>query len=472
MSSLRAVRSARRVVFLGVLLAIPVLWGARPCAQWVCQQPTGLLPVVINGTLDVTDPTQTGRITRDGRPSSCAGKTNSLQNATPVHYDAHNLTKPVGVAGCAIVDFNFSGCGVNSTQVNAYSTFNPATPNTGLLGDPGFSTNASASFSFPLTASQNFTLVVHEIVPNSGCANYSLSVSYRTNCRAPGFDSTNDGLADMTVFRPSNGVWHTLDSAGGSTSAQCGISTDIPVPGNYADNGASEQSVYRVSAVNTWYYLRNGAGFVATDYGAAGDVPVPGDFDRDALTDLSVFRPTGGTWFHLRSTTGSLRARQWGAKGDTPFTGDFDGDFVSDFGVVRPNGGALDWYVLMSNYDFGFSQFRSQFGFDTDKVVPADYDGDGKTDMGVWRPSTGTWYWVGSADLTGTVRGFQFGASGDVPQPADLDGDKKADFVVFRESATPGQTRWWASLSLTGTLRTNQWGQQGDKPVTSQNRIQ
>jgi hypothetical protein len=471
MSAERGPRSKQRLVFLAVLLIVPMLWGAQPCAQWVCQPAGG--PVVLNGTVDVTDPTQTGRIIRDGRPSSCTGKTNALQNASPVHYDAHTLANPAGQAACAVVDFDFSGCGASSTQVNAYSSFDPATPDTGLLGDPGFSSTSSGSFSFPLTASQNFTLVVHEIAPNSGCASYSLTVSYRTSCRAPGFDATNDGRADLTVFRPSDGGWYTLDSASGASTAQCGISTDIPVPGSYADSGASEQSVYRTGAtVNTWFYLRNSGGFVGTDYGAPGDVPVPGDFDRDAFTDLSIFRPANGLWFHLRSSTGTLGARQWGTDGDQPVTGDFDGDFVSDFGAVRPNGGALDWYVLMSNFNFGFFQVREQFGFVTDKVVPADYDGDGKTDMAVWRPGTGTWYWVASSDVTGTLRGFQFGASGDVPQPADLDGDKKADFVVFRESPTPGQTRWWAWLSATGTVRTDAWGQPADQPVTAQNRIQ
>ena len=47
-------------------------------------------------------------------------------------------------------------------------------------------------------------------------------------------DVSGDFSADYTIYRPSNGVWYTLNSKGGaSTSLAWGLSTDVPVPGDY-----------------------------------------------------------------------------------------------------------------------------------------------------------------------------------------------------------------------------------------------
>ncbi len=181
-------------------------------AQYVCQ-PAG--SALTTGSLTTSDPTQAGRIIRDGVPSSCNGKTNSLQNATAIHAKSYNFTNPTGQTACVTVDFDHTGCGTNSTEVVAYSTYNPATPSTGVIGDPGFSSTGTGSFSFRVTAGQSFTIVVHEITANTGCPSFSFRVSYNTGCRVTGFDRSNDGKADPTVFRPSTGDWYTWNSAGG-----------------------------------------------------------------------------------------------------------------------------------------------------------------------------------------------------------------------------------------------------------------
>ena len=47
------------------------------------------------------------------------------------------------------------------------------------------------------------------------------------------FDFDGDGRSDISVFRPSNGIWHLLRSQAGYTSVQLGLSTDVLTPADY-----------------------------------------------------------------------------------------------------------------------------------------------------------------------------------------------------------------------------------------------
>ena len=113
------------------------------------------------GALTAADPTQVGRVVRGGIPSTCVGKSNALQNTTPVNQDSYTFTAPVTC--CATVEFNALACGGATTQAVAYSTFDPANLATNVIGDFGFSTIGMASFSFPVTSGQNFTVVIRNV---------------------------------------------------------------------------------------------------------------------------------------------------------------------------------------------------------------------------------------------------------------------------------------------------------------------
>lgn len=456
-----------------LLFAITLTANQIAFSQFVCQ-PSGT-PVTTTSSLTVSDPTQAGRVVRDGIPSSCTGKTNSLQNSTVVHAKAFPFTAPV--TGCATVDFNHLGCGVNTTESVAYSTYNPASPATGVIGDSGFSSTGTGSYSFPVTSGQAFTIVVHEIAANTGCASFSFTISYSTNCRQAGFDRTNDGKADITLWRPSDGNWFTVNADRSVTFAQFGQVGDITTAGDYTGDGQTDLSVYRPGN-NFWYYglsqTTPSTNFFGLNFGVTNDIPVPGDYDRDGKTDIALWRPSNGFWYVLRSSSNTLQTQQWGQSGDIPVVGDFDGDRINDFGIVRPNdsstGGASNrWYVLESNFGFGF--FLSfPFGNSNDKLVPADYDGDGKTDIAIWRPSDGNWFVLQSSTNTQIIK--QFGQSGDVPQPADYDGDKKADFAVYRPSAT--QSVWFINNSSGGTFTSTvlPFGGATDQPATTAYKVQ
>jgi hypothetical protein len=248
------------------------------------------------------------------------------------------------------------------------------------------------------------------------------------------FDFDGDGRADVSVYRPADGVWHILNSTSGYTGTAFGIPTDSIAPADYDGDGRTDFGVYRNG---TWYLQRTKIGFRGVAFGAAGDLPRPGDFDGDGLADICVFRPSNGGWYRINSGDGQAASIAFGQMGDVPVIGDFDGDGKSDQAVFRPSTGA--WYIQRSQ--LGFTGLA--FGATGDIPAPADFDGDGKTDIAVFRPSTGTWY-IQRSQLGFT--GVGFGTNGDVPAAADYDGDGRADVAVYR----PGSGAWYLLRSTEG----------------------
>ena len=87
-------------------------------------------------------------------------------------------------------------------------------------------------------------------------------------------DFDGDGKTDITVYRPSTGIWYTQFSSSGA--------------------------------------------YQAVRWGLSGDVPVAGKYDGDNKTDIALFRPSDGKWYILRSTDGAFQQMQFGLNGDVP----------------------------------------------------------------------------------------------------------------------------------------------------------
>jgi uncharacterized delta-60 repeat protein len=111
------------------------------------------------------------------------------------------------------------------------------------------------------------------------------------------YDFDGDRRADVSLFRPSNGVWYILPSqSGGFYGFPFGQSGDLIAPGDYDGDGKTDVAVFRPvvpgAGDQAYFYILNSAdnSFRAVGFGTNGDVPVSGDYDGDGKADLAVYR--------------------------------------------------------------------------------------------------------------------------------------------------------------------------------------
>lgn len=282
----------------------------------------------------------------------------------------------------------------------------------------------------------------------------------------PGKSSSAE-RAGLTVVNDSTNVWYSQssDGPGAVSMVEWGLEGDIRVPADYDGDGINDIAVWRPSN-GVWYISRSSdGGFVdvgwglttSTPTGGIADVPVPADYDGDGADDIAVWRPSEGRWYILRSSTGFYPPKAdivyWGLLGDIPVPADYDGDGRTDIAVFRSTQNR--WYI--ANSKTGHFDIRTFGNSGFDLLVPADYTGDGKADLAVYRQ--GTWFVQDSS--TGETEPFKFGFADAQPVPADYDGDGTTDFAVYRRGI------WYIYDSRKPRFRTQNFGREGDIPLNS-----
>jgi hypothetical protein len=149
-------------------------------------------PFAFEGSIDASDPTQTDRMFRDGVPSTCdAPRTcpGPFGDGLQHHYDSYTVTNTTGATQCVSVDASTNCVDANDIFLVAYlGSFDPTDICANYVADQGSSPDPSAPpgpFSFDLADGQTAVIVVSEVTADSGCPDYTVTISNLCNRPSP-----------------------------------------------------------------------------------------------------------------------------------------------------------------------------------------------------------------------------------------------------------------------------------------------
>lgn len=196
----------------------------------------------------------------------------------------------------------------NAGGIDATGTFNPKTSTFSLnteniqMGLPGdlpivgdWDGDAKDSIGVYRPNTAEFFLGIN----NSGSVRYGNIGDYPITG-----DWNGDGHDEIGIFRSldSNGqTTFFLKSNNDGTSnevtvIQFGNPTDIPIIGDWNNDGKDEIGVFRrndpANSNNAVFYLKNGAETIIIPYGNNDDTPIVGKPNIDGLTRIGVYRPS------------------------------------------------------------------------------------------------------------------------------------------------------------------------------------
>jgi hypothetical protein len=316
------------------------------------------------------------------------------------------------------------------------------------------------------------------------------SVYFDTNGPDPppptvSLDYNGDLKSDYVVTRDAAGsggqkTWY-IHNGTTHTQTPWGISTDIPVSGDFDGDRKADITVYRPApAPNSFFYCLKSSDstLLARELGQIGDDPtVVGNYDGDLTTDFAVYRSGASAgqpsfWYYRGShpfSFGGITVVQWAQNGDTQAPGDYDGDLRYDFCVRRDNGNGQAIFHLNQTCRGVESVI---WGRPTDLISPGDYDGDDRTDFAVLRNENGQIIWNVLGRNNGNIIHFGLpwgNAATDFPVPGRYDNDNKIDVAVWRPNADSQQNFFYIRKSTDGALLPFEWGQMGDYPVADFN---
>ncbi len=147
------------------------------------------------GSITSTDPTQTGRVFRDG-VMSVAGVQKAYPGTTSTsdlfHYDAYTFVNPFAVTTPFLIDYSTTDPTNSVFSVTYLGSFNPANISFNYLADSGLSVVAGVpqTYSFNIPANGTFVVILNEVGANSGVSNYSFTLGLFNPTAVPEGGST------------------------------------------------------------------------------------------------------------------------------------------------------------------------------------------------------------------------------------------------------------------------------------------
>lgn len=172
------------------------------------------LALTFTGSITTSDPTQTGRLFRDGVASTCAvPKANPGTVSGSFHYDEYEFFNGSGSSQCVTVSYKATS-GPCSVFVPAYhGSFNPADPAANYLADGGSSSvlpelGNTVTYSFNVASGGHFVIVAHEVLRTT-CPGYQFDVN--GTGIIPGDPS--HAIADLRELVASLSIHHGIANA-------------------------------------------------------------------------------------------------------------------------------------------------------------------------------------------------------------------------------------------------------------------
>lgn len=333
------------------------------------------------------------------------------------------------------------------------------------LTEPLFGTvnfNVAANLNVTFTEAVNlaggaFTLTCNNVAksfalsggPTTFTLNPNANLPFNTTCR---LTVIAGNVSDQDPFDPPNsmaenfvldfdtqaqpgdklGVWRSgnqnfflrnaLSAGSPNFTYRLGLSTDIPITGDWNGDGVDTGGVWRPS--NGTFFLTNSnpaSGTAAVNvsfaFGLNGDIPIVGDWDGNGTDGIGVYRPSTRQ-FLLRNALSAGPANfviSSNIVADFAFAGDWDGNGTDSPGLFLNGPRQFLLSNSVCNSCALVLHHLPTFGLAGDRPITGDWDGDGIDTIGVWRPSNATFF-LRNALTTGAANvSFAFGLNGDRP---------------------------------------------------------